>query len=128
MATNIMSVGIVCVKVSVDIYKKFKFFSCLLPDELLPVAYLLYKTDATGHEIKDVGIVALSRLERFFPLFVDIYKKFKFFSCLLPDELLPVAYLLYKTDATGHEIKDVGIVALSRLERFFSLFRDNSSR
>ncbi|NEP88985.1 MAG: hypothetical protein F6K18_20310 [Okeania sp. SIO2C2] len=58
-----MSVGIVCVKVSVDIYRKFKFFSCLLPDELLPVAYLLYKTDATEHEIKDVGIVALSRLE-----------------------------------------------------------------
>ena len=25
---NIMSVGIVCVKVRVDIYKKFEFFSC----------------------------------------------------------------------------------------------------
>ena len=47
----IMSVGIVCVKVSVDIYRKFKFFSCLFPAPVFPVPYLLYNTDATGHDI-----------------------------------------------------------------------------
>ncbi len=56
-----MSVNIVCVKPMVGIYRKFKFFSqrVSLPHYCLfyvPCSLaLLYNTDATGHDMTDIG-------------------------------------------------------------------------
>ena len=45
-----MSAGIVCVKIRVNIYRKFKFFPAFKPFFLIPYS-LPYNTDATGHDI-----------------------------------------------------------------------------
>ncbi|NES07842.1 MAG: hypothetical protein F6K22_36680 [Okeania sp. SIO2F4] len=47
-----MSVGIVCVKARVNIYRKFKFFPAFQPFFLL-TSYLPYNTDATGHDMTE---------------------------------------------------------------------------